>query len=73
MDVSLSELRELVTDREAVIHGVLWFMGSQRIGHDWATELELNWTDHSRIWKRLAYITMFLAIYLFLYVHYDRT
>ena len=22
--------------------GVLWFMGSQRIGHDWATEL--NWT-----------------------------
>ena len=23
--------------------GVLWFMGSQRIGHDWATEL--NWTD----------------------------
>ena len=25
--------------------GVLWFMGSQRIGHDWATEL--NW----RRWK----------------------
>ena len=23
--------------------GVLWFMGSQRVGHDWATEL--NWTD----------------------------
>ena len=23
--------------------GVLWFMGSQRIGHDWATEL--NWTE----------------------------
>ena len=22
---------------------VLWFMGSQRVGHDWATEL--NWTD----------------------------
>ena len=22
--------------------GVLWFMGSQRVGHDWATEL--NWT-----------------------------
>ena len=35
MDVSLSELRELVMDREA------WraFMGSQRIGHDGATEL----------------------------------
>ena len=23
--------------------GVLWFMGSQRTGHDWATEL--NWTE----------------------------
>ena len=23
--------------------GMLWFMGSQRVGHDWATEL--NWTD----------------------------
>ena len=23
--------------------GVLWFMGSQRVGHNWATEL--NWTD----------------------------
>ena len=40
MDVSLSELPELVMDREAwraVIHG------SQRVGHDWATEL--NWTE----------------------------
>ena len=31
MDVSLSELRELVMDRRP---GVLWFMGSQRVGHD---------------------------------------
>ena len=31
MDVSLSELRELVTDREA---GVLQSMGSQTVGHD---------------------------------------
>ena len=23
--------------------GVLWFLGSQRVGHDWATEL--NWTE----------------------------
>ena len=23
--------------------GVLRFMGSQRVGHDWATELKLNW------------------------------
>ena len=31
MDVSLSELQELVVDREA---GMLQFMGSQRVGHD---------------------------------------
>ena len=31
MDVSVSELRELVMDREA---GVLRFMGSQRVGYD---------------------------------------
>ena len=40
MDVSLSELRKLVMDREAwraAIHG------SQRVGHYWATEL--NWTE----------------------------
>ena len=38
MDVSLSELRVLVMDREAW-HAAI--MGSQRVGHDWATEL--NW------------------------------
>ena len=40
IDVSLSELRELVMDREAwraAIHGVA------KVGHDWATER--NWTD----------------------------
>ena len=31
MDVSLSELREMVMDRRP---GVLRFMGSQRVGHD---------------------------------------
>ena len=38
MDVSLSELREWWWTRRP---GVLRFMGSQRVGHDWATEL--NW------------------------------
>ena len=42
MDVSLSELRELGwTGRP----GVLQFMGSQRVGHDWATDL--IWSDVS--------------------------
>ena len=39
MDMSLSELRELVMDREAW----LWITGWQTVGHDWATEL--NWTE----------------------------
>ena len=30
MDVSLGKLQKLVMDREP---GVLWFMGSQRVGH----------------------------------------
>ena len=36
MDMSLGELRELVTDREA---WCVQSMGSQRVGHDSATEL----------------------------------
>ena len=40
MDMSLSERRELVMDREAWL--AAQFMGSQRVGYDWATEL--NWT-----------------------------
>ena len=38
MDMGLGGLRVLVMDREAW----LWFMGMQRIGHDWVTEL--NWS-----------------------------
>ena len=43
MDMSLGELQELVMDRWTGRPVVLWFKGSQRVGHDWATEL--NWTD----------------------------
>ena len=42
MDMSLSKLRELVTDREARCAAV----HDRRVKHDWATEL--NWTDQLR-------------------------
>ena len=42
MDMSLSELRELVMDREAMLQS----MGLQRVRHDWATEL--NWMKFYR-------------------------
>ena len=47
VDMSLSRLRELVMDRNP---GVLQSMGSQRDGHDWATEL--NW-----IWSWIGFCT----------------
>ena len=37
--------------------GVLWFMGSQRVGHDWATEL--NWTECTCFMKCLFYLSCF--------------
>ena len=72
MDVSLSELQELVMDREAwraAIHGVA------KIGHDWAPEL--NWTEYSSCcyvegmserrettsgWPKLSWCLMSLSI-----------
>ena len=40
--------------------GVLWFMGSQRVRHNWATEL--NWTDDAfckahNVEKEIKYVT----------------
>ena len=46
MDMSWSKLRSWVWTGRA---GVLWFMGSQRVGHDWVTEM--NWTEQKQ--KRL--------------------
>ena len=40
MDMSLRKLRKLVMDRKP---GMLSSMGSQRVGHNWVTEL--NWTE----------------------------
>ena len=34
--------------------GVLWFMGSQRVGHDWATEL--NWTEYSIVYMYHSFL-----------------
>ena len=45
MDMSLSKLWELVMDRKP---GMLQSMGSQRVGHDWATEL--NWCKGPSMW-----------------------
>ena len=43
MDMSLSELQELVMDGKP---GVLQSVESQRVGHNWATELNLtDWID----------------------------
>ena len=38
--------------------GVLWFMGSQRVGHDWATEL--NWWARDYILHYIVLTTMLI-------------
>ena len=43
MDMSLRKLQEMVKDREA---GVLWFMGSQRVGHNLMTEQQQFSSDY---------------------------
>ena len=50
MHMNLSKLWELMLEREA---WVLQSMGLQRVGHDWA--IELNWTD--------VYIAIFLIVW----------
>ena len=40
--------------------GMLWFMGLQRVGHDWATEL--NWTD-SWFWLEWVHANSFTSCF----------
>ena len=53
MDMSLSKFQELVMDREA---GVLQSMGSQRVGHDWVTELNRSRERIISVEKVLKYL-----------------
>ena len=46
MDMSLSELQEIVKDRKP---GMLQFIESQRVGHDWATE----WQPVERTFRKI--------------------
>ena len=43
--------------------GVLWFMGSQGVGHDWVTEL--NWTERTKMEKSsLSYLPRYILFLL---------
>ena len=56
MDMSLGKLQELLMDREP---WHLWFIVLQRVGHDWATEL--NWTD--------IHIFKYMYVYIYIFIH----
>ena len=68
MDMSLSILRKLVMDREA---GVLQSMGLQRVGHDWATELNRTLSIFSFLFffifafKSLFFVTFYSSMYYY--------
>ena len=64
MDMSLGKLRELRwTGRPCVLQ----FMGSQRVGHDWATKL--NWTEKVNlltIYRSVQKLFMFILFFIWL-------
>jgi len=50
--------------------GVLWFMGSQRVGHDWATEL--NWYVYHVSCIYIAgysYVTCCIVLLVYIYIY----
>ena len=51
--------------------GVLQFMGSQRVGHDWVTKL--NWTDFKiTAFKRYPTGGMSMILFLLQFLYFDR-
>ena len=48
--------------------GVLWFMGSQRVRHDWATEL--NWTDTYFLYKSIKSLWKYISCLCFYFNNY---
>ena len=57
MDMRLGELWELLMTGRP---GVPQFMGSQRVGHDWATEL--NWTELLSCWFVVSHHILFVLL-----------
>ena len=62
MEMSLSKLQELTMDREA--WHVAFHEASQRVGHDWATEL--NWTTLMSMTRFLVWERRFFQLIFFI-------
>ena len=57
--------------------GVLWFMGSQRVGHDWVTQLDwgpqvsYNWPSALENGLQAAWSLLFLLLPMLLVMHFQ--
>ena len=49
---------------------MLWFMGSQRVRHDWVTEL--NWTESFLCFAKAVKFNQVPLVYFCFYFHYSR-